>query len=150
MKTVTAIHPIVRPFRPEDAVTILNRDGAQIAAENIIEQAQRGPSFTAVVNERAIACGGIVIPWPGAGAAWMVLSEEAGEHWIWLSKTTKRMLRLLVREHELHRVEALALAEQLVNHRWLHWMGFTQEQFGVARNYLSDRRAMIRYEWIGD
>jgi len=140
--------PTVRAFRAADASMILNRDGRQGSTWNIIRQAQLGPSFTAVVDERPIACGGLMIPWPGVGMAWMVLSDECAWHWIWLSKTTKRTLQLLIRVHDIHRVEAMALEEAPVNHRWLEWMGFTRERDGVARQYAVDRRSMIRYERV--
>ena len=147
IQTVTA-QPTVRPFHATDAEMILNRDGSQSSTWNIIRQSERGPSFTAMVDEVPIACGGLMMPWDGVGIAWMVLSEEAAWHWIWLSKTTKRMLRTLIRVHRLHRVEAMALLESPVNQRWLEWMGFGREQNGVARQYVKDRRSMIRYEWV--
>lgn len=140
----------MRAFQPSDAEAIANRDGRQSSTWNVLRQAQRGPSFTAVVDDRPMACGGLVIPWDGVGMAWMILSDEAAWHWIWLSKTTKRTLRTLVRVHGLHRVEAMALEEAPVNQRWLEWMGFARERDGVARQYVVDRRSMVRYEWIGD
>jgi hypothetical protein len=148
---LTAIaHPRVRAFQPEDAEAIVNRDGRQSSTWNVIRQSQRGPSFTAVVDDTPIACGGLMIPWEGVGMAWMILSDEAAWHWMWLSKTTKRTLRTLVRVHRLHRVEAMALEESPVNQRWLEWMGFGRERDGIARQYVVDRRSMVRYEWIGD
>jgi hypothetical protein len=141
--------PTVRAFHPTDADAILNRDGRQSSTETIIRQSLRGPSFTAVVDGVPIACGGIMMPWEGVGMAWMILSEDAAWHWLWLSKTTKRTLRVLIQLHRLHRVEAVALEEAPVNQRWLEWMGFGREQHGVARQYVADRRNMIRYEWIG-
>lgn len=150
MITTATITPTVRAFQPADADAIINRDGRQSSTWNVIRQSQRGPSFTAVVDGTPIACGGLMLPWDGVGMAWMILSEEAAWHWIWLSKTTKRTLRLLVRLHGLHRVEAMALEESPGNQRWLAWLGFGREQDGVARQYLADQRSMIRYEWIGD
>lgn len=142
--------PYLRAFEPSDAVEILNRDGRQGSTWNIIRQAQKGPAFTAVLDGRPIGCGGIWIPWPGVGMGWMVLSEAIAPHWRWMAKTTKQLLRVFVRVHALHRVEASALEESPVNQRWLEWLGFTRERDGVARQYLIDKRSMVRYEWIGD
>lgn len=81
---------------------------------------------------------------------WMVLSGAISPHWRWMAKTTKQFLVVFVRVHGLHRVEASALDESSVNQRWLEWLGFTREQHGIARQYLVDKRSMVRYEWIGD
>jgi hypothetical protein len=92
LSTLTA-QPTIRPFEPSDLDYILNRDGAQITPEAICAQASTGPAFTAVLGDRPLGCAGLVLPWPGIGMAWMVLSDElVALYPIWLSKTVDRFL----------------------------------------------------------
>jgi RimJ/RimL family protein N-acetyltransferase len=146
---VMARTPEVRAFRPDDAWRVLNRDGRQSSPERMLKQTQHGPAFTAYLDDRILACGGLMILWPGMGIGWMAVTEEAAGYGIWLSKTVKRIARTMIRLHGLHRIEALALTESPVNQRWLEWLGFTRERDGIARQYLPDKRSMIRYEWVG-
>ncbi len=147
MLTMTAA-PTVRAFRSEDLAAIVNRDGQQIPQAVLMQQACAGPAWTAVVDDRPIGCAGVVMPWPGVGMAWMVLSEEIERHGIWLCKTVVAFLSETVNRHGLHRVEAVALVDSPRNQRWLSRMGFHVEQHGVARHFLADCRSVVRYEWI--
>ena len=140
--------PIVRAFQASDLRGLVNRDGKQGSVENVLRQASMGPCFTGAVDGKPIACGGMMIPWDGMGIAWMIVAEDAAWHWIWLSKTTKRIFRALVQVHQLHRVEATALVGAPVNQRWLEWIGFGREKDGVARQYTCNQRSMVRYEWV--
>lgn len=145
---VTTQTPIIRHFEAADVEKILNRDGGQVPPQTILEQAALGPAWTAVLDGQPLGCGGLVLPWPGVGIAWMVLSDEMLTHPLWLTRTVKRFLVDMTRIHHLHRVEAVALEESLTNQRWIEALGFHVEQHGRARAYLSDQRTMIRYERV--
>lgn len=140
--------PLLRPFRPSDVARIVNRDGGSVAIEAILEQATQGPAVTATVEDRPIGCAGMVLPWPGVGMAWMLASEEIGEHGLWLTRTVKAFLFDMVQIHHLHRIEAVAVVDNQVNQAWLEALGFHVEQGGIARAFLADRRSVIRYEWV--
>lgn len=149
MPALTTIQiPTVRPFRPDDAAQFVNRDGFQCTEAHMLAQSQSGPAFTAELDGQPVAAAGIVILWPGLGLAWMVINETALLPPVWLTRTVKRFLADLVQRHKLHRLEAVAVQDSLRNQRWLEAMGFTREQHGVARRYLADARAVIRYERI--
>lgn len=151
MPTLTTIQtPTVRPFRPGDAVQFVNRDGFQCTEAHLLMQSQSGPAFTAELDGQPVAAAGVVMPWPGLGLAWMVIDEAVRLPPLWMTRTVKRFLADLVRRHGLHRLEAVAVQDSLRNQRWLEAMGFTREQHGVARRYLADARAVIRYERIED
>lgn len=141
--------PMLRPFRASDVTTIVNRDGTQVEASQLLKQAALGPAFTACVDERPIAMAGVVLLWPGVGVAWMVLSEDIAPYGRWLTKTVKIFLDDMTQRHHLHRIEAVALQESVRNQVWLEALGFTSEQHGVAQHYLTDHRAVIRYERVG-
>ena len=140
--------PVIRSFQASDLECILNRDGAQITPEAILVQASNGPAFTAVLDDAPIGCAGLVLPWPGLGMAWMVLSEEMSGHGLWLTRTVKWFLEDMAYTYELHRIEAVALEDSLRNQKWLQALGFTSELNGRARQFLSDQRTVIRYEWV--
>jgi hypothetical protein len=78
----------------------------------------------------------------------MVVSDELGQHGLWLTRTVRTFLREVVRQHQLHRLEAVSVNGD--NGRWLEVIGFTSERDGVARQFLSDRRNVVRYEWVRD
>ena len=142
--------PIVRAFQPEDVQQLINRDGLQCSHAHLLMQSQAGPAFTAEINGHPVAAAGIMIPWPGLGMAWMVVQDGAALPPLWLTRTIKRYVNALVQRHNLHRLEAVAVQDSLRNQRWLEALGFSSEQHGVARRYLADDRAVIRYERIED
>lgn len=150
MPTVTVPVPTLRPFRASDATALVNRDGEQCTVAHLLMQARSGPSFTAEVEGRILCAAGMVMPWPGMGQVWMLIGETLDPYGFWISKTVRRVVDDLSRQHRLHRLEAVALVESPRNQQWLEWLGFTSEQQGVAQAYLTDRRSIIRYERIED
>lgn len=140
--------PVLRPFKTADASLIVNRDGVQCTADTICWQAKMGPAFTAELDGHPIGCAGVVIPWPGVGQAWMVLSDAIEPYSLWMYRNVRHMLDGMVVAFCLHRMEAVALLDEPRYQRWLEGLGFTSEKDGVARGLLPDRRSMKRYEWI--
>jgi hypothetical protein len=116
--------------------------------DTMIRQMRSGPAFAADVDGIVLGCAGIVLPWPGVGMAWMCLAKEAGRYGIWLTRTTRRILHDLIRVHQLHRVEVIALQESERNLAWLKILGFMREIDGRATAYFTDRRSVIRFERI--
>jgi hypothetical protein len=108
-----------------------------------------GPSFSALVDQRIIACAGIVIPWPGVGICWATFSEEIGRYPVWFSRTCRHVLNDTLRSCGLHRLESVALKDSERNRRWLTMLGFKHE-WGVARLYTSDQQDVVRYERLND
>lgn len=139
--------PTVRAFHPADVLAVLNRDGRQVPSETLLEQANGGPAFTFTVDDVPLACAGVVILWPGVGSAWTIMSREMLDHPLWITRTVKRMLYQIIQQHDLHRVEAVALVDSIANQRWLEALGFVREG-GIAHGYLSDKRSAMRYELV--
>ena len=140
--------PVFRPFQDSDLVRVVGRDGQMAERQTILQQAHAGPSFTFTVDDDPIGCGGLMVQWPGVGCVWMILSDDAAAHGLWLTKTVHAFLDQMVLEHGLHRLEAVALEESTRNQQWLALLGFTREDHGVARALLTDKRSVIRYERI--
>lgn len=139
--------PTVRAFEPSDVLAVLNRDGKQVPHGTVIDQANNGLAWTAVLDDVPLACGGIVLLWPGVGSAWMMVSKEMMSYPFWLTRTVKDFLYASAAHHHLHRVETVALADSLVNQQWLEALGFVREG-GVAHSYLTDKRSVVRYELV--
>lgn len=140
--------PMVIPFKAEHLTALVNRDSQQREPWALaIEKQQGGPALTGMLDDRVLGCAGLILPWPGVGLAWMVLSEQIGDHGLWMTKMVKRFLDDVIRCHGLHRLEAVVLAENTRNRQWIERLGFTQEN-GYARAYTQDQRDVIRYEWV--
>lgn len=140
--------PILRHFTASDLDVLINRDGQEVPHTSVLAQAKSGPSFTAMVDGRPIGCAGMVFPWPGVGSTWMIVSEELGEHGLWMYRTVRKFLEDMVRMHSLHRMEAVALVNSPRNQAFLEGLRFHVEQQGVARGFLADGRSVVRYEWV--
>ena len=140
--------PTIRTFHAHDAANICNRDGDQVTASLIIDQATKGPAFTAEIDGVILGCGGVVVLWPGMGACWMRLADEIGTHGLWLCRVTMEFLDRVTRDLNLHRLEAMALHESIRNQKWLELCGFVKEENGIAHAYLPDQRSMVRYERV--
>ena len=143
----TQISPIVRPFVEAD-VWLLERDDLHVSPEFLRAQSRLGPCFTFEYEGILLGCVGAIGLLPGVASVWMALTDHAASHGLWLTKTIKAMLADLIRAFGLHRVEALVLVTSARNQRWIEMLGFTCERNGTARQFLSDRRDMLRYEWV--
>lgn len=143
----TKIRPEVRPFQIEDVSRLVNRDDSNQSCDITIQHANAGPAFTAWVRDRPVGCAGVVLAWPGVGAAWMSVSDDIAEHGLWLTRLTRAFLRDIIRVHRLHRLEAVALDESVRNQQWLRVLGFAPEG-GIAHAYLPDKRAVQRFELV--
>jgi RimJ/RimL family protein N-acetyltransferase len=145
---LTATEPTIRAFQETDAEAIVNRDGLECSPATICAQAAQGVALTAELDGVPIGCAGVMIPWPGVGHAWMLLSHSIEGHERWMYRVVKAFLEDIVTTQHLHRVESVALADSPRNQRWQEALGMTREQDGIARQLLQDRRSMIRYEWV--
>ena len=140
--------PLLRPFRAEDLLTFANRDGWHGQTVRLAIEKERGlVAFTAEADGQILGCAGIVSPWPGVGICWMELAEGMARHRLWMTRITRRVLEDTVRAHGLHRLEAVVLADNERNQRWIEAFGFEQEG-GKARAYTADRRDVIRFQRV--
>lgn len=139
----------VVPFHAEHLLQIQYRDEGRL--ETIATAAVKemcGPAFTAIVDDEIIACAGVVIAWPGVGAAWAVLSPAVEKHGLWITRSVRRMLDVIIRGSNLHRLEMVVLADNERNYRWAHTLGFHLEDCGLALKYTAKQSAVFRFERI--
>jgi len=141
--------PHLRPAQLSDLLAATNRDGWQGSTLKLAQaQLQQGPAFTAVEGDVILGTAGVIVPWHGMGQAWMVLRPELNGQGVWLTKTVRRMLDDMTAALDLHRLEAISLADSAVNQAWLQALGFSRELGGVAQGYFADGRSAIRYEKV--
>lgn len=138
--------PKLVPFRAEHALSLIDRDTlTSMEIETAVSKERGGPAFTALLDDKVIACSGIILLWPGVGHAWASFTDDIYPHRIWVTKMVRGALCDIKRSLSLHRVEAVALYKDDRNQRWLELLGFTKED-GIAQKYTQDARAMVRYE----
>jgi len=98
--------PHLIPFRAEHLLGFLNRDGPlDEQLWLLVQKENRGPAWSVVVDGGIIACGGVVIIWKGVGAAWVVFSEQMGDHGLWLTRTPHFFSNHLVNHRKLIEVK---------------------------------------------
>lgn len=139
--------PNIVPFRAQHMLRFSNRDNIQQDIVMHKHKEMMGPAYTVMHEGRIIACSGVMIIWPGVGVAWCAFSDEFPSHRIWMTGHVRRVLRDIIRVHNLHRVEAVTLAESDKNAEWIEALGFTREK-NIAQKYTSDKRDAVRYEYI--
>lgn len=79
-------------------------------------------AWTAQVDGVPVACGGLIMQWPGRYQAWMVLNEDTGRYMRWLTRAVQARLAMTK-----GRVEATVRADFDKGHRWVRLLGFEVE-----------------------
>lgn len=126
-------------FIPTEAERVSNADWRTAARSG----ANFGPAWTAWIDGRAVACGGIATLWRGRGQAWCLLARGIPK-WAWISIHRAAVARL--REAGARgtwRIEAEALADYAPAVRWLEMLGFTREC--LSRRYGPGGEDFYRY-----
>lgn len=136
--------PILIPFKAEHLLSFVDKDGIH-NMEAARQKEKGGPAFTAIVDNKIIGCGGVVIMWSGVGMAWVAVSKDIEQYGIWVTRTVKSCLHDITRALNLHRVEAVVLTDG--SYEWLEVVGFHLEN-SIAKRYTQDKRDVIRYEFL--
>lgn len=98
-----------------------------------------GGSYTAIVNGRPVACAGIVEQWAHRGLAWALIGEDAGRHFVAITKAVRRMLDIA----HFHRIEMQVNCEFPQAIRWAQMLGFEVES--KMRLFTPDGRDAFMY-----
>lgn len=93
----------------------------------IRDYASRGVALTLLWDDRPIACGGVILLWPGLGEGWMYLGSDIREHAFAFHRGTVRMIRRLSEELHLRRLQVTAPLWHTETHGWLERLGFREE-----------------------
>lgn len=84
---------------------------------------EAGNGYTAVVDGRAIACAGLVEQWEGRALAWALIAEDAGPHFVRVTRAVRRALDMA----HWRRVEAQVDVTFTAGIRWAEMLGFRAE-----------------------
>lgn len=104
---------------------------------------QSGPAYTAMIDGDVVGCAGVILSWRGCGEVWSVLADEAKLYPLFLHRSVKRMLNMIIEEHELHRVQGIVINGVEKGHAWMRRLGFKSE--GLMKNYTPDKDSAWRY-----
>lgn len=85
--------------------------------------AQGGPAVSAVVDDRIIGSGGIVVQSGDVGFLWGAISQDAAPYFIQLHRAAVRLLAI----PQLPRIEAVTEVDFEAGRRWLELLGFECE-----------------------
>ena len=78
-------------------------------------------------QNQLLGCAGIVIPWPGYGIAWAMLSRTAKFHKVFIHRSVLTTLDHFIHARQLRRVEANVDAHQATAMQWVERLGFKFE-----------------------
>lgn len=103
---------MVKPYKAEHALALVVRDiekgmkndeGFARWAEEVNAP---GTSYSMFVEDSLLGCAGVNILWQGVGEGWVILSPEVVHHKIKVCRAIRKYLEKIVRENNLHRVQA--------------------------------------------
>ena len=126
----------VRPFEPEDYETLINGLPVEPGLARVVGDPLKrgkqihgdGPAWSGVVDGRLVASAGLMIPWPGFGAAWAVLDRGlARAHRVPLHRALLRVFGRAMHEYKLVRVETSVSAAFAPGLRLARHLGFREE-----------------------
>ncbi len=132
---------IVVPFESEH-LDLLHLQGAQAFVElgkTYALRLDKQDSWTALEGDTVLACAGVIRAWPGRALAWALIGQEAGAHFVALTRAVRRYMDMIPDR----RVEAVTDSNFEQGHRWLRMLGFAHE--GRLRLYTPDGRDVDLY-----
>jgi RimJ/RimL family protein N-acetyltransferase len=120
---------IIEPFIPAH-IPMLKLQQAQAIMQPFIDEpgygeqlAATSEAFSCFVNDEIIAIIGIIPQWENRAVAWGLIGENAGPHFISITKAIHRFIEIA----NYRRIEAFVDTEFEQGHRWMKIMGFKKE-----------------------
>lgn len=83
---------------------------------------ERSNSWTVVVDGDPMACGGLLMQWPGRHYAWTYLNAKAGPHMGFVTRAVQEKMAQVE-----GRIEATVRCDFEKGHRWMRLLGFEVE-----------------------
>jgi len=98
-------------------------------------------SWTLLVDDLPVACGGTLEQWAGRHVGWAILRQDAGPHMKAITRITRRVLAMAK-----GRIEVTVRADFANGHRWAKLLGFTVENPpGILKHYGPEGEAHVSY-----
>lgn len=93
----------------------------------IQQREAEGTSYTGIVDDQIVACGGVSILWPGVADAWISVRKDANGYARAILECTRMMLDVLRDSHELRRIHAYVRMDFERGVKFAHKVGFEIE-----------------------
>ena len=118
------IENVCRNMRADDLREIEETCWARDHEESLLNT----PGVRVAVVHGGVACAvmGVVPVWPNVGQAWLIGTEEIGNHGVEVAHAAKRVIKTLL-DLEMHRIHACSAAFHTQAHQWLEMIGFRRE-----------------------
>jgi len=85
------------------------------------------PGWSGFCDGKLIASIGIIVPYPGLGEAWAVITPLGHQHALWLHRHVKSGILSLSEALKLRRLQATVKANFPEGRRWAESLGFVAE-----------------------
>lgn len=140
---------IIVPFKPEHLKQIELQAEQSLAREHFdnvayAESLAAYEGYTALINDKVVACAGFITVWANRYQVWAVISATIGP--AGMLKISRAVLRGL--SLKTGRIEAFVAAEFEAGHRWAQLMGFTLETPQPMRGWFPEGGAASMYSRI--
>jgi len=134
-----------RSYKAADGIEMLSRlpNGLIGDYEKSCRDAEQdGLAYTIFVDDKMVACVGIIKQRKGIGLAWALYPPDIGNYRI-DPRIAKDKLKELMEKHNLWRVEATVRADFPAGQSYLRYMGFEKE--GLMKKNEPDQTDSILY-----
>lgn len=112
--------------------------------DNMCEQSING--YAALEENNPIAIAGINSLWNGVAEGWIVIGKESELYKFQIAKTVKLMLKKMINENNLFRLQASVCVDDKKAIRFTQWLKFTEE--GIMRKFGPDGTDYMRYALV--
>jgi hypothetical protein len=140
---------IIIPFKPEHLAQI-DRQAEQSVAREYLDNEEyimslaAHEAWTGIIDDRVVACAGLIRVWGERYQAWAVISETIGAHgMLQLSRAVKRGLNL-----RKGRIEAYVASGFEAGHRWARLVGMELETPVPMKHWLPDGSDASQYSRV--
>lgn len=142
---------LIKPYRPEHAFEILEQNirNVDLQLSNVMDwEAQcrewaKHPSFTLVVDDELVACGGVVDIGYNRGEAWILFSKLIYKYPVACFRATRKALEEILKKKDYQRLQAFVKTDHDQGKRFAERFGFKHE--GDLRGYGPNGETMSIY-----
>lgn len=107
------------------------------AVKNYPDICPPNTTYTGLVDDKIVGVGGVVIFWEGVGEGWIMLRKDVLDFKISMYKCVQRMMDLVVKHHQLKRLQVVVRTDFPQAKKMVEALGFKQE--GLMTKYCPDK-----------
>ena len=137
------------PYRKEHVMPLLdqpiNRDSRADFIGGLAEWAEKQNSFTGIINDVPVVCGGVLEYWPGRAQIWTIFNAESKENFVPVFRGIKRFLA--EQGKTFRRLEISVPCNFELGRRRAELLGFKLE-CGFAEAFLPDGTDCALYSLV--